>query len=88
MTIDLACVSHHHSTASAESSVLTALRSVGLLDVLHEYACGGLGRDALSGRPFRRFVTSGDEKCRLGRVANDSFDLAGVGRCPLTTDNP
>ena len=26
-----------------------------LLDVLHEYACGGLGRDGLSSRPFRRF---------------------------------
>ena len=33
-----------------------ALRSVGLLDVLHEYTCGSLGRDALSGRNFRRLV--------------------------------
>ncbi len=33
-----------------------ALRSVGLLDVLHEYACGDLGRDALSGRRFRRLA--------------------------------
>ena len=32
------------------------LRSVGLLDVLHEYACGGLGRDALRGRRFRRLT--------------------------------
>ena len=30
-----------------------ALRSVGLLDVLHKYACGGLGRNALSSQPFR-----------------------------------
>ena len=49
---------HKLSTASAKSSVLTALRSVGLLDVLLEYACGGLGRDALSGRRFHRFVTT------------------------------
>ena len=31
---------HKLSTASVKSSVLTALRSLGLLDVLHEYACG------------------------------------------------
>ena len=33
------------------------LRSVGLLSVLQEYACGGLLSRALSGRRFRRFVT-------------------------------
>ena len=32
------------SAASPQSSALAALRSVGLLDVLHEYDCGGLGR--------------------------------------------
>ena len=91
----LACISHRCSTASAESSVLTVLRSVGLLDGCRGEAVPrpnwivgsgstsrgfclrlgsgrppadpyrrprGLGRDALSGRPFRRFVTSGDEK--------------------------
>ena len=63
--VALARISHHASTASAESSVLTALRSVGLLNVLHEYACEGLGRDALSGRPFRRLVTRRTEKCGL-----------------------
>ncbi len=35
---------HKFSTAAAPSSALAALRSVGLLDVLHEYDCGGLGR--------------------------------------------
>ena len=35
------------STASAKSSDLTALHSFDLLDVLHEYACGGLGRAQL-----------------------------------------
>ena len=43
-----------------------ALCSVGLLDVLHEYGCGGLGRSALSSRPFRSFATTRCEKCGLG----------------------
>ena len=42
----LARIMHKLSAASAKSPVLPALRFVGLLDVLHEYACGGLGRDA------------------------------------------
>ena len=54
----LARIMHKLSAASAKSSVLTALRSIGLLDVLHEYACGGLGRDAWSGRRFVRFATT------------------------------
>ena len=33
-----------------------SLRSVGILDVLHEYACGGLGRAALSDRRFLRLT--------------------------------
>ena len=37
-------ISHRWSTASPQTSVLAALCSVGLLDVLHEYDCGGLGR--------------------------------------------
>ena len=32
------------STARPQSSALTVLRSVGLLDVLSKYDCGGLGR--------------------------------------------
>jgi hypothetical protein len=58
-------ISHQLSTATTYPSVLTALRSVGLLDVLHEYACAGLGRDALSGRRLRRLATKPGEKCRL-----------------------
>ena len=45
------CLLHRrrlHLSEVKKTSVLTALRSVGLLDVLHEYGCGGLGRDALS----------------------------------------
>ena len=41
---NLTRISHRWSTASPQTSVLAALRSVGLLDVLHEYDCGGLGR--------------------------------------------
>ena len=37
-------VIHKFSTAAAPSSALTAFRSVDLLDGLHEYDCGGLGR--------------------------------------------
>ena len=40
----LARISHRRSTAPPQSSALAAFRSVGLLDVLHEYDCGGLGR--------------------------------------------
>ena len=58
MLWSLARIMHKLSTASAKSPVLTALRSLGLLDVLHEYACGGLGRGALSDRRFHRFATT------------------------------
>ena len=44
MSITLARISHELATATADASTLTAFRSVGLLDVLHEYDCGGLGR--------------------------------------------
>ena len=37
-------ISHRWSTTSPQSSALAVFRSVGLLDVLHEYDCGGLGR--------------------------------------------
>ena len=40
----LARISHKLAAATADASVLTVFRSVGLLDVLHEYDCGGLGR--------------------------------------------
>ena len=40
----LARISHRQSTTSPQSSALAVFRSVGLLDVLHEYDCGGLGR--------------------------------------------
>ena len=62
----LARISHKHSTAATDPSALPALRSVGALDVLQEYACNHLGRDALSGRRLRRLATNAGEKCGLG----------------------
>ena len=41
--LGLARISHELAYATADASYLTAFRSVGLLDVLHEYDCGGLG---------------------------------------------
>ena len=40
----LAQISPLQSTAAPQSSALAAFRSVGLLDVLYLYDCGGLGR--------------------------------------------
>ena len=40
----LARISHRWSTTSPQSSALAVFRSVGLLDVLHEYDCGGSPR--------------------------------------------
>ncbi len=47
----LARISHRWSTASPQTSVLAAVRSVGLLDVLHEYDCGGSPRVVSGGKP-------------------------------------
>ena len=41
---NLARISHRWSTATPQTSVLAVFRSVGLLDVLSKYDCGGLGR--------------------------------------------
>ncbi|MFQ5741684.1 MAG: FAD:protein FMN transferase [Acidobacteriota bacterium] len=54
----LARISHAPSTAEPESSPLTALPALGLLDVVHGYASGGLRRNALSARGFRLFATT------------------------------
>ncbi|MFQ5740551.1 MAG: hypothetical protein ACE5JX_16220, partial [Acidobacteriota bacterium] len=58
-------ISHTESTAEPESSALTALPALGLLDVVHDYASGGLGRNALSAPRFRLFATTGCEKSGL-----------------------
>jgi hypothetical protein len=49
------------------------LCSVGLLDVLYEYACAGVGRDALSGRRLRRLATKPAEKCGPNALQRDGF---------------
>ena len=60
------------------------LRSVGLLDILHEYDCGGLGRKALAGRRLRRLATTSHEKSGLGEDAVD--DLAvNIGEPEIAT---
>ena len=43
----------------------TALRSVGLLDVLSKYACGALGRAPCIHARLRRLATKSGEKCGL-----------------------
>ena len=48
---NLARISHRWSTTSPQSSALAVFRSVGLLDVLHEYDCGGLGRKSCQDGP-------------------------------------
>ena len=73
----LACISHHSTTASAESSALTALCFFGLLDVLHEYACGGLSRDALSGRPFRRLTRMSSSRGMMKMQVKDTRKRSG-----------
>ena len=40
----LARISHRWSTTSPQSSALVVFRSIGLLDVLHEYDSGGSPR--------------------------------------------
>ena len=53
----IARIMHKFYTKATPSSVLTVLHSVGLLDVLQEYACGAFPSRALSGLRLRRFVT-------------------------------
>ncbi|MFQ5741348.1 MAG: tetratricopeptide repeat protein [Acidobacteriota bacterium] len=58
-------VSHTQSTAEPESSALTVLPALGLLDVAHDYASGVFGRNTLSTRYFLLFATTGCEKSWL-----------------------
>jgi len=68
---NLGCFSHQLSTAVPDPGMSTALRSVGLLDVLSstrtvEYGCGTLGRALLAKRrilvPLRHLATKPGEK--------------------------
>ena len=49
----LARIMHEFSAAGPGSSALTALPTLGLLDRVHDYDCGALGRKALSEQCFR-----------------------------------
>jgi len=46
IALGLARIMHKLSTAVPSSSALTVLCFLGLLSVLHEYACGALGEPA------------------------------------------
>ena len=66
---------HKFSAASPQSSVLTVLRSVGPLGVLHEYACGALPSRALSGWRLLHFAQM---KAAALRDENLCIILAGI----------
>lgn len=51
-------ISHQHPAATASSPASTSLRSVGLLNVVSNYACAGLGRAPRIHRPRGRFASN------------------------------
>ncbi len=53
MWAPLARISHQLSAAATDKGLFTALRSVGLLDVLFKYASGALGRAPCNQTPLR-----------------------------------
>ena len=53
----LARTMHEFLAAGPGSSALTAFPTLGLLDRVHDYYCGALGRKALSERRFRPFAS-------------------------------
>ncbi|MBI2822777.1 MAG: hypothetical protein HYX74_11195 [Acidobacteria bacterium] len=55
-------ISHKTSAAAADPGLFTALRSVGILDVLFKYACGALGRAPCHHARLHRFTTLPCEK--------------------------
>ena len=62
------------------------MRSVGLLDVLHEYVCGALGRAPYIRTPFRSLVTRPVEKC--GLTAATLVALLAAAGCAGTRSAP
>ena len=79
-------ISHRWSTVSPQTSVLAALRSVGLLDVLHEYDCGGSPR-VVSGASLARtaLATPRYDKRREIRASKQKDRLIGL---ELQTPSP
>jgi hypothetical protein len=58
-------ISHQPSTAAADPGMSTALRSVGLLDVLSSTSAGPLGRASCIHARLHRLATKPGEKCGL-----------------------
>jgi len=61
----LTSVSHQLSTAATQSGMSTALRSVGLLDILSSMPPGALSRAPCIPARLRRLATKPGEKCGL-----------------------
>jgi hypothetical protein len=74
----LARISHKPSTAEADTGMSTALRSVGPLDVVHDYACAGLGRAPCIHARLRLLATKPCEKCGLAAAGGIS-EMLGPG---------
>jgi hypothetical protein len=55
----------HFHAAEAQSTMSTALRSIGLLDILFKYACGSLNRAPCIHSPLHLLATKPCEKCGL-----------------------
>jgi hypothetical protein len=74
----LARISHHATAAARDRPMSTALRSVGVLDVLFKYACARLGRAPCIHGPLPRLASPRGEKRGLdGRPRNGAV---GNGR--------
>ena len=58
-------ISHKLATAAADASALTALCSVGLLEALHEYHCGDLGRTPCQARRLHHLASQAYVNCGL-----------------------
>ena len=66
-TVVLAHISHQASTAAADTGMSTALRSVGLLDVVSTTPPGPSGRAPCIHARLHRLATNLGEKCGLVR---------------------
>ena len=75
---ELARISHQLSTAAADPGMSTALRSVGLLDVLSSTPAELSGRAPCIHARLRRLATKPDEKCGLESEAFSKGKCAQV----------
>ncbi len=79
--IPLTRISHTPSATKTYLPASTALCSIGLLDVVFQYASGALGRMPCIRRHLRRFATKLYEKCGLALLVDvTGYDLpVGLG---------